>query len=40
MKRFKEFAEGKKATTDAPKGPESYAAQYKRRLVKVPDPEH
>lgn len=26
--------------TDAPKGPESYGAQYKRRLVKTTDPEH
>lgn len=26
--------------TDAPKGPESYEAQYKRRLVKTTDPEH
>jgi len=40
MKRFKEFAEGKKGSTDAPKGPESYEAQYKRRLVKTTDPEH
>jgi TfoX/Sxy family transcriptional regulator of competence genes len=40
MKRFKEFTEGKKASTDAPKGPESYEAQYKRRLVKTTDPEH
>lgn len=40
MIRFKEFAEGKKGSTDAPKGPESYEAQYKRRLVKTTDPEH
>ena len=26
--------------TDAPKGPESYEAQYKRRLVRTTDPEH
>ena len=26
--------------TDAPKGPESYEAQYKRRLVKTTDPDH
>ena len=26
--------------TDAQKGPESYEAQYKRRLVKTTDPEH
>lgn len=29
-----------KEGTDAPKGPESYEAQYKRRLVKTTDPEH
>ena len=40
MKRFKDFAEGKKASTDAPKGPESFEAQYKRRLVRVTSPEH
>jgi len=32
--------EGMKGSTDAPKGPESYEAQYKRRLVKTTDPEH
>ena len=32
--------EGIRGSTDAPKGPESYQAQYKRRLVKTTDPEH
>lgn len=32
--------EGISGTIDAPKGPESYEAQYKRRLVKTTDPEH
>jgi|TARA_B100000123_G_scaffold952_1_gene716 hypothetical protein len=32
--------EGMRGSTDAPKGPESYEAQYKRRLVKTTDPEH
>ena len=32
--------EGVRGKTDAPKGPESYEAQYKRRLVKTTDPEH
>jgi len=32
--------EGMRGKTDAPKGPESYEAQYKRRLVKTTDPEH
>ena len=31
---------GQNEGTDAPKGPESYEAQYKRRLVKTTDPEH
>jgi len=33
-------SEGVRGKTDAPKGPESYEAQYKRRLVKTTDPEH
>ena len=33
-------SEGMRGSTDAPKGPESYEAQYKRRLVKTTDPEH
>jgi len=40
MQRFKGFVEGQKGATDAPKGPESYEDQYKRRLVKTTDPEH
>tara|TARA_Y100000592_G_scaffold64028_1_gene99798 strand:+ start:100 stop:354 length:255 start_codon:yes stop_codon:yes gene_type:complete len=40
MIRFREFQEGKKGSTDAPKGPESFEAQYKRRLVRTTDPEH
>ena len=32
--------EGMRGKTDAPKGPESYEDQYKRRLVKTTDPEH
>ena len=40
MQRFKGFVEGQKDATDAPKGPESYEDQYKRRLVKTTDPEH
>ena len=35
-----EVEEGMRGSTDAPKGPESYEAQYKRRLVKTTDPEH
>ena len=33
-------SEGVRGKTDAPKGPESYVAQYKTRLVKTTDPEH
>ena len=33
-------SEGVRGKTDAPKGPESYEAQYKRRLVKTTDTEH
>ena len=35
MEKFKDFVEGQKGATDAPKGPESYEDQYKRRLVKT-----
>mgnify|MGYP005722488975 FL=1 len=43
MKRItpgQKVQEGMRGKTDAPKGPESYEAQYKRRLVKTTDPEH
>ena len=37
---LKKHTPGQNEGTDAPKGPESYEAQYKRRLVKTTDPEH
>ena len=37
---MKKNTPGQNEGTDAPKGPESYEAQYKRRLVKTTDPEH
>ena len=40
LKKLFNQTEGVKGPTDAPKGPESYKAQYKRRLVKTTDPEH
>jgi len=40
VKLMKKITPGQKEATDAPKGPESYGAQYKRRLVKTTDPEH
>ena len=40
VKLMKKITPGQKEGTDAPKGPESYEAQYKRRLVKTTDPEH
>ena len=40
VKLMKKLTPGQKEATDAPKGPESYGAQYKRRLVKTTDPEH
>ena len=40
VKLMKKITPGQKECTDAPKGPESYEAQYKRRLVKTTDPEH
>jgi len=40
VKLMKKATPGQKEGTDAPKGPESYEAQYKRRLVKTTDPEH
>lgn len=40
VKLMKSMTPGQKEGTDAPKGPESYDAQYKRRLVKTTDPEH
>ena len=40
VKLMKKQTPGQKEGTDAPKGPESYEAQYKRRLVKTTDPEH
>ena len=40
VKLMKKVTPGQKEGTDAPKGPESYEAQYKRRLVKTTDPEH
>ena len=40
VKMMKKQTPGQNEGTDAPKGPESYEAQYKRRLVKTTDPEH
>jgi len=40
VKLMKKQTPGQKEATDAPKGPESYESQYKRRLVKTTDPEH
>ena len=40
VKLMKKITPGQREATDAPKGPESYGAQYKRRLVKTTDPEH
>ena len=40
VKLMKQITPGQKEGTDAQKGPESYEAQYKRRLVKTTDPEH
>jgi len=40
VKLMKKQTPGQNEGTDAPKGPESYQAQYKRRLVKTTDPEH
>ena len=40
VKLMKKVTPGQKEATDAPKGPESYESQYKRRLVKTTDPEH
>ena len=40
VKLMKKKTPGQNEGTDAPKGPESYEAQYKRRLVKTTDPEH
>ena len=40
VKLMKKITPGQKEANDAPKGPESYGAQYKRRLVKTTDPEH
>ena len=40
VKLIKKQTPGQNEATDAPKGPESYEAQYKRRLVKTTDPEH
>ena len=40
VKLMKKQTPGQNEGTDAPKGPESYEAQYKRRLVKTTDPEH
>ena len=40
LKKLFNQTEGVRGKTDAPKGPESYEAQYKRRLVKTTDPEH
>ena len=40
VKLMKKVTPGQKEGTDAPKGPESYESQYKRRLVKTTDPEH
>ena len=40
VRLMKKQTPGQNEGTDAPKGPESYEAQYKRRLVKTTDPEH
>ena len=40
VKLMKKQTPGQNEGTDAPKGPESYEAQYKRRLVRTTDPEH
>ena len=40
VRLMKRQTPGQNEGTDAPKGPESYEAQYKRRLVKTTDPEH
>ena len=40
VRLMKRNTPGQNEGTDAPKGPESYEAQYKRRLVKTTDPEH
>jgi len=40
VKLMKKQTPGQNEGSDAPKGPESYQAQYKRRLVKTTDPEH
>ena len=40
VKLMKKQTPGQNEGSDAPKGPESYEAQYKRRLVKTTDPEH
>ena len=40
VRLMKKNTPGQNEGTDAPKGPESYEAQYKRRLVKTTDPEH
>jgi len=40
VKLMRKITPGQNEGTDAPKGPESYEAQYKRRLVKTTDPEH
>ena len=40
VKLMRKKIPGQNEGTDAPKGPESYEAQYKRRLVKTTDPEH
>ena len=40
VKLMRKKTPGQNEGTDAPKGPESYEAQYKRRLVKTTDPEH
>ena len=40
VKLMKKQTPGQNEGTDAPKGPESYEAQYKRRLVKTTNPEH
>ncbi len=40
VKLMKKQTPGQNEGTDAPKGPESYESQYKRRLVKTTDPEH
>ena len=40
VKLMRKITPGQNEGTDAPKGPESYEDQYKRRLVKTTDPEH